>query len=288
MGTLSAHASRYLLERRNRRELSRSSVMRISYTLLSLDASFGDRPLTSMGTRAIERWSEQHPDWKPATRQTYMSHARGFCKWLLRRKLINCDPFVDIVAPRRPRPAPRTLPRGDIVALLRVAPDSRARLIVHLQWGLGLRCCGCANLRIEDIDLTRKTLHIREKFDHERRLPLMAELEGALDRYLWDFPATSGPLLRSYRRPWEGIGAQYIGSIVAEWMVTAGVKRRPHDGVSAHALRRTALTDVAEVTGDAFIVQELAGWSNPAYAAHYVVASSTERVRNALEQREAI
>lgn len=288
MGTLSAPAGRYLIERRNRRELSRSSTMRISYTLLSLDASFGDRPMTSLGTRAIERWSEQHPEWKPATRQTYLSHARGFCRWLLRRKFINCDPFIDIIAPRRPRPAPRTMPRDDIAELLRIVPDSRARLIIHLQWGLCLRCVGCANLRIEDIDLSRKALHIREKFDHERRLPLMPDVEGALDRYLWDFPATSGPLLRSYRRPWEGIRAQYIGAMVAKWMLEANVKRRPHDGVSAHALRRTGLTDVAEVTGDAFIVQELAGWADPSYAAHYVVASSTERVRNALEKREAL
>lgn len=288
MGTLSAPAARYLLERRNRRELSRSSVMRISYTLLSLDASFGERQLSSLGTRAIERWSEQHPDWKPATRQTYLSHARGFCDWLLRRKLIASDPFVDVVMPRRHRPSPRPLPRSDIAALLRVAPDARARLIIHLQWGLGLRCAGCANLCVEDIDFISKTLHIREKFDNERRLPVTPEVEAALDRYLWEFPSTSGPLLRSYRKEWEGIKAQYISTIVAQWMTDAGVKRRPHDGISAHSLRRTALTEVAEATGDAFIVQELAGWASPATAAHYVRRANTERVRNALERREAI
>ena len=43
---------------------------------------------------------------------------------------------------------------------LQVAPDSRARLIVTLQWRLGLRCCGVANLRVEDIDFIGSTITV--------------------------------------------------------------------------------------------------------------------------------
>lgn len=285
MGTLAQHATRYLLERRARQELSRSSVMSISYTLLSLDKSFGDRPLSLFGARAIERWSEQNPHWKKSTRATVLGQARAFCRWLVRRKLIKRDPFADLILPRRPRPSPRPIPRADMVALIRFVPDARARLIIHLQWGLGLRCCGCASLRIEDIDLISKSLCVVEKGDVERRLPITAELEGAIDRYMWEHPATTGPLLRSYVRDWDGLTSKYIGKLVARWMTGAGVKRRPHDGVSAHALRRTALTEVAEATGDAFVLAELAGWSSISTASYYVRRASTERVRAALEAR---
>ena len=287
-GTLAAHATRYLLERRGRQEITRSTGMRISYVLRSLDGSYGTRPMSMFGARAIERWSAQHPQWKHSTRNTYLSAVREFCRWMLRRKLIKSDPFAELVMPRRPRPNPRPLPRADIAALLAVVPDARARLIVHLQWGLGLRCCGCANLRIEDIDLVARSVHVTEKGGHSRRLPLTNDVLRAMDLYLFDHPATSGPLLRSYSTPWAGVGAAHIGNMVRRWMTDAGIKRRPWDGVSAHALRRTALTETAEACGDAFIVQELAGWASPHTAAHYVRRASTERVRNALEKRAAV
>lgn len=285
MGTLAAPAARYLIERRGRQEIARHTAIDVSYVLRSLDMSFGDRPLKSFGTRAIERWSEAHPHWKPSTRASNLSVVRAFCRWLQRRKLIKGDPFADIVPPRRPRPNPQPLTRDDVARLLRHAPDARGRLIVWLQFGLGLRCIGCANLRIEDIDFSTRTLCLIEKGGVQRRLPLTPEVHAELDRYLFQFPATSGPLLRSIRNGYAPISAAHIGGMVARWMVAAGVKRGAYDGVSAHALRRTALTELAEATGDAFIVQELAGWASPHTAAHYVRRATTERVRNALEMR---
>lgn len=286
MGTLAGHATRYLLERRSRQEIGRDTAIGVSYVLRSLDASYGDRPLSSFGTRAVERWSESNPHWKPATRASNLSVVRGFCRWLQRRKLIKGDPFVDIKIPRRPRPNPQPVCRDDIQRLLNAAPDSRGRTIVWLQFGLGLRCIGCASLRIEHIDFSSRTLSVIEKGGHERRLPLTAEVHCEIDRYLFEFPATSGPLLRSLRNGYEPISAAYIGKLVVDWMRAAGVKRRPYDGMSAHALRRTALTEVAEATGDAFLLAELAGWSSIQTAAFYVRRASTERIRTALEQRE--
>lgn len=286
MGTLAAPAARYLIERRGRQEIGRDTAIGVSYVLRSLDASYGDRPLKMFGARAIEQWSMANPHWKPSTRASNLSIVRTFCRWLQRRKLIKGDPFVEIVIPRRPRPNPQPICRDDIARLLRAAPDSRGRLIVWLQFGLGLRCVGCANLKVEDIDISTRTFCVVEKNGHERRLPLTNEVYVELDRYLFEYPATSGPLLRSVRNRWQGISAAYIGVMVANWMKEAGVKRRPFDGVSAHALRRTALTELAEATGDAFIVAELAGWASINTAAHYVRRASVERVRTALEQRE--
>lgn len=200
--------------------------------------------------------------------------------------MISGDPFEGVKLPRRPRPQPRPLPDADVARLLAATPDARARLIVHLQWGLGLRCVGVSNLRIEDIDTVAGVLIVREKRDAERRLPITPPIATALAAYLAEAPpATSGPLIRSMTNSTVGIGAARIGSLVAGWMSDAGVKQRPGDGRSAHALRHTCLTEVAEACGDAFIVAELAGWASISTAAHYVRRATTERVRSALEQR---
>ena len=149
-----------------------------------------------------------------------------------------------------------------------------------------MRCCGCANLKIEDIDYVSKVLIVKEKFGNERRLPITPDVAAALEGYMREYPAFTGPLLRNYRQGWSGIGAPHIGFLIAGWMREADVKHYPRDGRSAHSLRHTALTELAEATGDAFIVQELAGWSSPATAAHYVRRASTERLREAMAKRD--
>lgn len=255
------------------------------YTLWSLDESFGDRPLAQFGARAVERWSEQHPKWKPGTRHTYLSTVRSFCEWLVKRKLITARVFDEVVMPRKPKPAPRPIPRDDVTRLLAVAPDSRAQLIITLQWSLGLRCIGVANLRIEDIDFVGHFVTVREKYGQERRLPLLPDVRTALDRHLAEHPATSGPLLRSRIQPWRGLTPAYVGELVARWMLAAGVKARPGDGRTAHALRHSCLTEVAEHSPDPWVLAELAGWSSIQTASYYVRRASTDRVRAALEAR---
>lgn len=281
-----APAARYLVERRQRGEISGKHARTVSYTLSALDASFGNRALSTFGPRAVERWSEQHPHLKASTRATYLSHIRQFADWLRRRKLITGNPFDEIKVPKRPRPAPRPMSRDDIAKVLAVCPDARGRLIVWLMFGLGLRCIGVSRLTVEDIDVRGRTLHVTEKFSHERRLPLTNELIVELDRYLFFHPATSGPLVRNYRQPTQALVPQYIGKLVTRWMRDAGVKHRGWDGKSPHALRHTCLTETAEAGADVWTLQELAGWASPATAAHYVRKASTERVRIALEQRE--
>lgn len=288
MGSLAAHAATYLIERRRRGEMTRESAIRASYILRSLDNSFGARPLNQFGSRAIERWLEQHPNWKAGTRHTYLGQVRVFANWLRRRRLIERDAFEEISMPRRPRPSPRPLPRDDIYRILSVAPNTRARLIITLQWSLGLRCLGVANLRVEDVDYIGKAITVREKYGNERRLPLTQEVSDALRAYLDEHPTSSGPLVRSLRHSWAGISASYVSWLVAGWMQTAGVKARPFDGRGAHALRHTCLTEVAEANGDPFVLAELAGWADISTAANYVRRASVERVRNALGQRSPL
>jgi len=285
VGTLRKHAEQYIAERVKRGEFKKGSAQDARTALTSLDKSFGNRPLEQFGPRAIERWLEQRK-WRPSSRVTYIGKVRPFCKWLVKKKLIGGDPFLDFKAPRRPRPAPRPIARDDAQRLWDVLPDARARVIYQLLYGLGLRCCGVSTLRIEDIDFVGKSLFITEKGGHSRRLPLMPAAEIAIAEYMAACPGgTSGPLIRSVTRPWAPVTPAHIGELVSGWMSAAGVKRSAMDGRNAHALRHSALTEVAEATGDAFIVQELAGWSSAAMAASYVRAASTDRLRGALTLR---
>lgn len=90
-------------------------------------------------------------------------------------------------------------------------------------------------------------------------MPLLGPTVAALDRYLAEHPATSGPLIRSYVRPWMGLSADYIGAVVTDVFWAAGVKNAPYDGNSGHALRHTAATETIDEMGDPRYAQELLG-----------------------------
>jgi site-specific recombinase XerC len=73
--------------------------------------------------------------------------------------------------------------------------------------------------------------------------------------------------------------------MVAEWMRAAGVKRRPYDGNSAHALRHTAASDVLEVSGDLRAVQAMLGHSQLQTTSIYLRRAELGRLRDAMTGR---
>lgn len=130
-------------------------------------------------------------------------------------------------------------------SLLAVCPDARARVITLLMVQEGLRCCEVAGLEIQDIDWNEQLVLIKtSKGDNERVLPLSDETAEAITAYLKEQPSSCGPLVRSCLEPTSRISAKYVSRLVVGWVADAGLKGRPYDGLSAHALRHTAATDM--------------------------------------------
>lgn len=86
-------------------------------------------------------------------------------------------------------------------------------------------------------------MRIVGKGGHERVLPLLDETALALHSYLMEHPCAAGPLVRSYTRR-QSLSAGSISRLVSGWMLEAGVKLAPRDGVSAHSNRHTMATDM--------------------------------------------
>lgn len=195
----------------------------------------------------------------PRTAASRLAHVRGFCRWLVREGVLATDPTVEVPRPRQPRQVPRALGADLVAQLLAACPDTRARFVVSAMVHLGLRCAEVAGLRFDDI--TDGHILVRGKGGHERVLPLLAELRTALDAYLADHPADTGPVVRPYRAynarsvvpvglvrvtvtvNGRGLSPSSVSQLVSTWMDQAGIKGKPRDGISAHALRHTAATD---------------------------------------------
>lgn len=260
MYTLTPYAGSYVNGRRARGEITRSTADDYRWTLSGLCESYGDRPLRMFGPAAVDRWLETVGHLADATRREYLSRVRSFTRWLVATGKLRADPTAHVPAVRQARHAPRTLTSEQVGRLLGVlTPNVRGTAVVWLMVGCGLRCCEVSRLRVEDYDPHGRTILVTGKGQHERTLPVPLEVAEAVDAYLELVGVVAGPLIRSELVPTRGLSPKTLSGYIRGWMLSSMVKVRPGDGRSAHALRRTAASDVADRGADVRVVQEMLG-----------------------------
>ncbi len=275
----------YLAHRVAQHTLSPLSARNHRSTLHSFARFIGYMSLDALAAVHIEAWMEDRRDLQPATRRAQFSSLKVFCRWLVRMGHIESNPVLDVASPRQPRSVARALESPAVARLLDECPDARARAIVWLMVGLGLRCCEIERLELGHWDRRAQVMMVRGKAAHERVLPVPVEVADFVDSYLAEYPACSGPLIRSYRRPSSALRADSISGMVSEWCRAAGIKRAARDGVSAHALRATAASDVLDNCGDLRVVQEMLGHQNIATTSIYLRRAGLPQMRKAMSGR---
>jgi site-specific recombinase XerD len=220
----------YLAERLARHELGSDSAKNTRSALRRFVLVVDDVSVRRVSRADVERWLETRDAKSAATRRHELSTVRAFCGWLVRRGHLAADPTVEMPKVRVPRYLPRALPADRVTRLLTAAPDACGRLICPLMVQEGLRCAEVSRLQVGDVDFLARSARIIGKGGHERVLPVSPETWSALDAYLSEHPATSGPLVRSYKREWKALNADHISGLVSEWMSRAGIKRYNREG----------------------------------------------------------
>lgn len=286
-GTLLPHICRYISGRVRRGEVTQGTASACWSPLTTLAKAHGHRPVDHLGRGTLLRWKELRSHLKPSTQTTQWSMVVGFCDWLAAEKLIGQNPCSTIRAPRRPRSVPRALESDDVARTLEVAPDARAKAIVWLMVDMGLRCCEVSGLGVEDWLRKDQLMRVTGKGRHEREVPVPGGARRALDAYLAEHPASSGPLFRGYTNSsqHDSLKPGTLSHYVSAWMLAAGVKHASGDGVSAHALRHTAASDVLDRCGDLRVVGEMLGHRHLSSSAPYLRRAGMGRMREAMEGR---
>jgi integrase len=145
-------------------------------------------------TREIaERWMESMAHLSPNTRINRLCVLRQFCRYLS-----YFDPRTCLIhqscLPRRTRPAPHIYSRQEVSRIMTAArklgpPGSLRPVVVSnligLLYATGLRIGEALNLTLEDIDLRRRVIEVREgKFRKSRYVPISPSTAKHLRTYL--------------------------------------------------------------------------------------------------------
>lgn len=157
----------------------------------------------------------------------------------------------------RAKKLPVVLSQNEVKILLKAPKLLKHRLILALLYGCGLRNFELCNLRIEDIDIDRKTLHIRQgKGRKDRYIPLCDLLIRGIRIYL----SAEKPvefLFNGKSKPGEytRLTARGVQWAAREARRLSGIRKQ----VTAHSLRHSYATHLLEMGVDIITLKELLG-----------------------------
>jgi integrase/recombinase XerD len=217
-----------------------------------------------------------------------MTHVRGFLNYAWRVGRSDRNVMADFYPEYRcAKKEPDSLTIGEALRLVQACPAStvterRDRVVVLLLYGCGLRTSEVCKLKVQDISVARRELHVKHaKGDIERIVPIPEVVHTELLAYLHERGAKRGPLLltEAKHRP---IDQHTVAEAVRGAAAQAGIERP----VTPKMLRHSYATHLMDRGVDLAIISKLMGHRGPAESGVYlhVLAGRKESAVDRLDQ----
>lgn len=284
--TVAEAVARYLTARRQRGAILGTTLVSQGRILRTFAEHVGpNRDMAQLHRRHVARWWDSQKC-APGTARNRLAIVRGWAAWAHTTGLTTRALTAELRPPRVPRTVPRALSGGELVQLLGSCTDTRGVAMVALMVHCGLRCGEIAALMVDDVDRAAQLILVRGKGGHQRVLPVPAEAWQLLEQYLASTPARGGQaVFRRHDHPGEPLRPSTISVMLGRLMRSSGVKGSAHDGVSAHALRRTCATDLLEGGANLRQVQAVLGHASIATTQLYLRRLEGAELRDVIEGR---
>ena len=261
-------------------------------SLLAAAAEDGASVLADLDLAMLRRWlgRQSEAGLARSTVARRAAAARSFTAWAHREGLLQTDPALRLLAPKRERHLPEVLHRGQVERLVgTLEADARSSAVegdpvpardlavVELLYASGARIGELVGLDVDDVDLDRRMLRVLGKGNKERSVPFGVPAEEALRRWL----ALRGRLATSGSGPALFLGRRggRLGQRQAREIVDRALRGLGDTSASGpHALRHTAATHLLDGGADLRSVQEILGHASLATTQLYTHVS-VERLR---------
>lgn len=234
---------------------SESSV-KTYYNFLLKFLIFTPKPIKDISNRDFELFIEgiiAKQNYSISSHKQCLSSLKHFAELY---KLEKVD-LSNIKSPKKSRFLPTVLSKEEVIGIIQATKNLKHRAVIALIYSAGLRIGEVLNLKLEDIDLSRKHIHIRQAKGRKDRYALLAE--------------SMLPLLQNYvvtYQPKEYFvegrdGGKYQPESIRNFLRVscrqAGIKKR----VTPHTLRHSFATHMLENGIGLRHIQELLGHSKP-------------------------
>ena len=194
---------------------------------------------------------------------------RGFYNYLASKKIVSNNVFLLVSGLKKDKKLPRYFEYNELEELFKI-PDlntplgQRDRLILEMLYATGVRVGELVNIKVSDIDLSRKTIIILGKGNKEREVTYGDYCEEILKLYLRDGYNNGGVLTER--------GVRYIlNQIIDKTSLTKSI--------SPHVLRHSFATHLLNEGCDLLTVQKLLGHASISATQIYTHVS-TDRLKS--------
>lgn len=176
---------------------------------------------------------------------------------------------------KTPKRLPVVLSEEEVRQMIKAPALMKHRLVIAMLYGCGLRRHELLNLHIEDADLHRKVLHIRQgKGGKDRYVPLGDNLVYAIKQYL-DAEKPYVYLFNGNGK--DGSRVQFSATGV-QWIIGQARKKvNIQKRVTSHMLRHTYATHLLEMGLDIVSVKNLLGHVDIKTTLVYLHVSNSQR-----------
>jgi len=161
----------------------------------------------------------------------------------------------DIPTARRPRKLPELLSREEITRLFAVTSNPKARAVLALAYGAGLRVSEIAHLQSRHIDSEQMTIRVEQGKGNKDRYTLLSQgLLLELRRY-WHGCHPRGDYLFPHRDGQHSMDPTTAQKLYYKAKAQAGITKK----VGIHGLRHAFATHLLEAGTDIHTIQRLLG-----------------------------
>jgi integrase/recombinase XerD len=193
-------------------------------------------------------------------------------KFLLRVTLRRHDLVAEIFHLKEPVKIPLVLSKKEIKRILAMAPSLKARVMLSLAYGCGMRAGEVVRLKVGDIDSDQEIIRIvQSKGRKDRNVMLPSDILGLL-RQWWKerpigqdrhVPAPERDLCPGYRS--KHLSSRQIARLFKQTAQEAGITKP----ATLHTLRHSFATHLLERGVDIRVIQALLGHSKLTTTARY-------------------
>ena len=193
-----------------------------------------------------------------------VSSARSFFRFLLREKLVEQNPFENLLTPKLPKKLPNFLYPDEITRLFE-SPDKktpqglRDQAILEVLYGTGLRVTEIIRINMNDVDFDEGEIKVLGKGSKERIVLFGSHAGTALHHYIRNarpklLNGKKSAALFINRR-----GSRFTPRSVERMIVRYSQKAGINKKVTPHTLRHSFATHLLSGGADLRMVQELLG-----------------------------
>ena len=252
-----------------------------------------ERAVDDLTTHVMKSWIRKgrcERNWSAKTIRLYLTYFNQFGKWCETEGLLPTNPVEEIERPRLPQKLPKCLSEEECQKILDWTKNfpffykferMRGVAIICTFLGTGIRKRELVNLKMEDVDMVRRELIVRQgKGQKDRKIPFRPSLAKILEDYLKDRRRLKRacPYFFTSLKQDTQMGDGVFKSLFPRIRKKAGIHFYPH------LLRHTYATRMLESGFHVREVQELMGHASIETTAMYVTVTA-QRLREQVALR---